>query len=173
MSSSLSLALCVVVIVVVMCVAVVVVVWGDTLKKKKRVYVQTFPCVLATRPHVQTHVDVVLVHTGRGRRGSSSVLLTKICPRGVITCPRGSTRNPCISPIFSWRKSREQHVAESSIYSLSTEHTVQLQTRDTTTHTDTHHTTQRHTATHNNTEAKRREEEMKETKKDRDEKRYK
>ena len=48
----------------------------------------TSPCMPAPRAHV--------VHTGtfwmdtRGAGGSSSVLLTKSCPHGVITCPRGS-----------------------------------------------------------------------------------
>ena len=45
----------------------------------------------------------------RGRGGSSSVLLTKFCPRRVITW---------MLSIFSLRIGREQHVAESSIYSL-------------------------------------------------------
>ena len=67
-------------------------------------------------------------------------------------------------PVFSLTISRKQHVAESSSYSLHL-NPVQLQTHDTTTHSNTH--------THNRhrTEAKRREEEMKVTKRDRDEKR--
>ena len=38
------------------------------------------------------HGDVLNGHTGTG--GSSLVLLTKICPRMVITCFRGSPKNP-------------------------------------------------------------------------------
>ena len=38
----------------------------------------------------RTHGDVLNPHTGS--RGSSSVLLTKICPRTVITCFRGSPK---------------------------------------------------------------------------------
>ena len=47
---------------------------------------------------VSTHGDVLNVHTEAflkphtGGRGSSSVLLTKICPRPVITCFRGSPK---------------------------------------------------------------------------------
>ena len=70
------------------------------------------------------HVRVVPVHTGtfetdtRGA-GGSSVLLTKICPRKVITCLRGSRKNPrWILPISSLRTGREQHVPDSSHHSL-------------------------------------------------------
>ena len=64
------------------------------------------PCMPATRAHVFQHVRVVPVHTGTfctytrvvlnghtGGRKLSSVLLTKICPRMVITCCRGSPKN--------------------------------------------------------------------------------
>ena len=59
---------------------------------------KTSQCMSAPRAHVETHVRVVLVHTGTflnphtGARGSSSVLPTKNCPRKVITCFRGSPK---------------------------------------------------------------------------------
>ena len=57
---------------------------------------KTSPCVPAPREHVFQHVRVVLVRAfctcTRGRRGSSSVLLTKICPHMVITCFRSSPK---------------------------------------------------------------------------------
>ena len=65
----------------------------DTLKNpcvhstRPRVYVQYVSvCTSTTRTHVSTHGDVLNLHTEgvlyihRGGRGSSSVLLTKICP---------------------------------------------------------------------------------------------
>ena len=59
---------------------------------------KTSPCLPATRAHVFQHVRVVPAYTGtlngntEGRAVSSSVLLTKICPRRVITCPQKSTK---------------------------------------------------------------------------------
>ena len=107
--------LCVVVVVVcVWCVCVCVCVCCGTLKKcrkktrvwvqkRHRVYVQNVPlytsttrtCVSTCARGAGTHGDVLNVHTvaflnpHTGVRGSSSVLLTKICPRTVITCFRG------------------------------------------------------------------------------------
>ena len=61
---------------------------------------QTSPCVPAPRAHVETHVRLVLLHTGTFRMyprrkagGSLSVLLTKICPHRFITWPRGSPKS--------------------------------------------------------------------------------
>ena len=62
----------------------------------------------------RTHGDVLNVHTGG--RGSSSVLLTKICPRMVITCFRSSPKK-LLDP-SGLRIDREQHVPDSSNHSL-------------------------------------------------------
>ena len=65
----------------------------------------------------RTHGDVLNPHTEG--RGSSSMLLTKICPRMVITWPQRSTKSyHRILPIQGLRTSREQHVPESSNHSL-------------------------------------------------------
>ena len=92
--------------------------------------------------------DVLNVHTGERRGRSSSVLLTKFCPRRFSHAPEVQKRNPWMLPIFSLRIGREQHVAESSFYSLhlntlfNSRHMTQRHTQTRT------HTTQRHTATH-------------------------
>ena len=74
-----------------------------------------------------THGDVLNVHTEASwmdtrRRGvgvSSSVLLTKIFPRRVITCFRGSPKKPLdLTHFLSLRTGREQHVPDSSDHSL-------------------------------------------------------
>ena len=102
------------------------VVWCDTLK---------ITCVRPKRPHVnrpyarmlkhirawcqytrgrfgRTHGDVLEGYTmGSGEKGSSSILLTKICPRRVM-CFRGT------SLLFGLRMGREQHVPDSSDHSL-------------------------------------------------------
>ena len=76
------------------------------IKKRLRVHIQNVPvCTGTTRTCVSTftrgagtHGDVLNVHTEAflkphtGSRGSSSVLLSKICPRTVITCFRGSPK---------------------------------------------------------------------------------
>ena len=68
-----------------------------------------------------THVGVLDGHTAifwTDTRVSSSVLLTKICPRRVITCFRGSPKKPLVlSHFLGLRISREQHVADSSNHS--------------------------------------------------------
>ena len=80
----------------------VVVSWCGTLKTTVCTF-KTSPCVTAPRAHVETHERVMLVQTEtlrtytRGRfecthGGSSSVLLANSCPRGVITCFRGSPK---------------------------------------------------------------------------------
>ena len=102
------------------CVCVCVFVCCGTLKKcgktriwfqkRLRVKIQNVPvCTGTTRTCRNTcargariNGDVLNVHTGTfwthggEGQGSSSVLLTKICPHGVITCLRGSPneRNP-------------------------------------------------------------------------------
>ena len=107
-SVSLSLSLC-------LSVSVSVLVCCGTLKKWKKPCVdsKTPPCEHSKRPRVyrhhahmcfnmcawcrykrgrfeRTHGDVLNPHTGS--RGSSSVLLTKICSRTVITCFRSSPK---------------------------------------------------------------------------------
>ena len=107
LSLSLSVSLCVC-LSLSLCLSVCVVwcVWCPRVyvQKHLRVYVQNAsvcrykksPCVPAPRPHVLTHAGVVPVHTGtfrmhtrrrkgRGKSGSSPVLLTKICPRKVVS----------------------------------------------------------------------------------------
>ena len=82
----------------------------------------TSPCVPDTTPAcfdtcgrgVGTHGDVLNLHTevfwtdtrGGGRRGgSSSVLLAKICPQRVITCPRGSPKKRLrVYPFKVWEQ---------------------------------------------------------------------
>ena len=106
------------------CLCVCVCVCCGTLKKREKnacVDSKTPPCVHSKRlcvcrhhAHVcfnicawcrytrgryeRTHGDVLNGHTGS--RGSSSVLLTKICPRMVITCFRGSTDKPLDATYF-------------------------------------------------------------------------
>ena len=107
----------VVLLVVVVCVwCVCVCVCCGTLKKREksiclqtrlRVYSQNVPfyagttrtCVETCARGAGTHGDVLNVHTEgvlymhTGEKGRvSSVLLTKICPRTVITCFRGSPK---------------------------------------------------------------------------------
>ena len=102
--------LCVTVVVVVVVVSVCAVWCGDTLKIP-RVYVQNVPvctgntstCVNTCGCGAGTHGDVLNGHTGGGER-SSSVLLTKICPRRVITCPRGSTKKPMHVTYFQFEE---------------------------------------------------------------------
>ena len=71
-----------------------------------RVYIRNVPvCTGTTRTCVSTcgrgagtHGHVLNVHTGRFGRthgeegGSSPVPLTKICPRRILSCPRGSPK---------------------------------------------------------------------------------
>ena len=113
-----------------------VVVWSDTLNTCGR--------------GAGTHGDVLNVHTGRGGKGGSSpVLLTKFCPRRVSTCPRGSTKKPVDVTYFQFEnRSRTTRCRVLHLFA-SPEHTVQLQTHDTTTHTDTH---KRNTTTYSNTQ---------------------
>ena len=67
-------------------------------KKRLRVYIQNVPvyagttrtCVSTCARGASTHGDVLNVHTGD--KGSSPVLLTRICLRMVITCFRGSPK---------------------------------------------------------------------------------
>ena len=99
------------------CVCVFVCVCCGTLKKKRekkvcgfkkrlRVCIQNVPVYAGTTRTCVSHMCAWCRHT-RGRfertqrdvlfghtasRGSSSVLLTKICPRMVITCFRGSPK---------------------------------------------------------------------------------
>ena len=115
--------------------------------------------------HMKKHVDVVPVHMEKfcmdtrraGRRGphtlhtnnthnaqhrtrkvSSPVLLTKICTRRVITCPRGSTKKPLDLTRFQFEKrSRTTRSRFLGSFALP-EHTVQLQTHDRTTHRHAH-----------------------------------
>ena len=139
-------AVCCVVLCCVCCVcAVVVVVWCETRKNPVCTF-KASPCVPTTRLHMVntcgrvagTHGDVLNAHTGRGRGGSLSVLLTKNCPRKVITCPRGSTMKPVhVTNFQSENRSRTTRCRVLHLFA-SPEHTVQLQTHDTTTHIDTH-----------------------------------
>ena len=94
-------------------------------EKRHRVYIQnvsvyagtTRTCVETCTRGAGTHGDVLNPHTEG--RGSSSVLLTRICPRMVITWPQRSTKsNHCILQISSLRGGREQHVPDSSNHSL-------------------------------------------------------
>ena len=65
------------------------------------------------------HGDVLNVHTGGGGRwGHRQFCLPKFAHVGLSRVSEVQQRNPCMSPIFSLRIGREQHVAESSIYSL-------------------------------------------------------
>ena len=110
-------------------------------KKKPCTRSKRFPCVDSKRPRVcrhqahmlktcglgaSTHGNVLNVntesvldgHTG-AEGGSSPILLTKICPRRVITCPTGSpkvTLGCC--PGSSSRRGREQHLSDSSNHLL-------------------------------------------------------
>ena len=119
-----------------------------TFKTSPCVPASTSTCVYTCARGAGTHGDVLNVHTGGGRGRSSSVLLTKICPRRVIMCPRGSTKNPCMLPYFHFEKrSRTTRCRVLHLFA-SPEHTVQHQTHDTMTHTDTH---TRNTTTHSNT----------------------
>ena len=100
---------------------------------------KTSPCVHSKRPRVyghhahmcfnmcawcqytrgrfeRTHGDVFNGHTES--RGSSPVLLTKICPRKVITWPRGSQKKPLDLTHLSLRTGRTRHVPHSSDHSL-------------------------------------------------------
>ena len=124
------------------CVFVCVCVCCGTLKnvkKKPCVDSKMPPCVHSKRPRVcrhhvhmcfnmyawcrytrgrfkRTHGDVSNPHTEG--RGSSLVLLTKICPRMVTTWFRGSLKKPVDLHYFHLRTGREQHVANSSKHSL-------------------------------------------------------
>ena len=69
-------------------------------------------------PNTHTHAKKG-VKTKENKKKSPSVLLTKICPRRVITCFRGSpkvTTGCC--PCSSLRIDRERHVPDSSNHSL-------------------------------------------------------
>ena len=120
---------CVVVVVVsllvMVCVCVCVCVCCGTLKKRERnrVWIQkrlrvcipnvpvcagtTRTCVSTCARGAGTHGDVLNLHTEgvlyihTGSRGSSLVLLTKICPRMVITWPQRSTKETRGSYPFS------------------------------------------------------------------------
>ena len=188
-SLSLSLSLsCVAVVVVVVVVCVCGVVWCGVLGW----HAEKPPCVRSKRPRVyRQHVHTwkhmwtccrytrwrfERTHGERRGGGSSSVLLTKICPRGVITCPRGSTKKPMHVTYFQFEnRSRTTRCRVLHLFA-SPEHTVQLQTHDTrhtqtcTHNTTTHSNTQQHSTEHATAQKhKRREEEMKETKRDRGE----
>ena len=77
----------------------------------------TRTCVETCTRGAGTHGDVLNPHTEG--RGSSSVLLTSICPRMDITWPqRSTTSNHWILQISSLRAGREQHVSDSSNHSL-------------------------------------------------------
>ena len=123
-----------------------------------------------------THGDVLDVHTREREREVIVSSTYQKSPRRVITCPTGSTKvtsNHWMLHILSLGIGREQHVVQSSIYSLhlntlpNSRHMIQQ--HSTVQHSDNTHT--QHRTCH--TEAKRREEEMKETKRDINEKRYK
>ena len=61
------------------------------IQKRLRVHIQNVPVYAGTtRTCVSTCTRGAGTHGGS--RGSSSVLLTKICPRTVITCFRGSPK---------------------------------------------------------------------------------
>ena len=143
-------------------------------------YRQTSTCVYTCGRANGTHGDVLNVHTEERRRGGHrQFCLPKFAHVGLSRAPEVQQRNPCMLPIFSLRIGREQHVPDSSNYSLhlntlfNSRHMTQRHTQTRTDNTRyTAHTTTQHRTRHS-TEAKRREEEMKETKRDRDEKRYK
>ena len=97
------------------------------IQKQLRVYIQnvsvctgtTRTCVSTCARGAGTHGDVLNVHGHTGRRGSSPVLLTRICPRMVITGFRGSPKKLFGSfPFSSLRIDWEQHVPDSSNHSL-------------------------------------------------------
>ena len=84
-------------------------------QKRHRVYIQnvsvyagtTRTCVETCTRGAGTHGDVLnrdtegVLNPHTKGRGSSSVLLTKICPRMVITCPQRSTKETNGSYPFS------------------------------------------------------------------------
>ena len=71
-----------------------------------------------TLPSAGTNGDVLNVHTERRQRyGHRQFCLPKFVHVGLSRAPEVQQRTPCMLPIFSLRTGREQHVAESSIYS--------------------------------------------------------
>ena len=160
----------------------------------------TFTCVNTCGCGASTHGGRFERTHGARERVIVSSTYQKFAHVRLSHAPEVQQRNPCMLPIFSLRVGREQQTRCRVLHLFaSPEHTRLLQTHDTTTqHNDTHNTTthshtQRHTANtiqpqHNNnhstttatathrtrhsTEAKRREEEMKEMNRDRDENRY-
>ena len=105
-----------------------------SIQKRLRVYIQNVPvstgttrtCVSTCARGAGTHGDFLNVHTGtvgmdtrRDGRGSSPVLLSRICQRMVVTCFRGSPKIFFGSfPFSSLRKDRKQHVPDFSNHSL-------------------------------------------------------
>ena len=156
-------------------------VWCGTLQNS-RVYIRNVPvCTGNTSARVNTcgcgagtHGDVLDAHAmgGGGREGRSwSVLLTKICPRRVITRPRGSTKKPMDVTFFQFQnRSRTTRCPVLHLFA-SPEHTVQLQTHDTAQHSTAQHSTAQHSTAQHST-AQHRPHRSKE-KRRRDEKRYK
>ena len=83
------------------------------------VCIQNVPVYAGTHAHMCFNMCAWCRYT-RGSRGSSLVLLTKICPTyGYHVIQRFHKENQWIFTIFSLRISREQHVADSSNHSLS------------------------------------------------------
>ena len=68
-------------------------------------------------PHTQ---QKQMLKTKENKKKSSSVLLTKICPRKVITCFRGSPKETigCFAHFQGRRIGREQQVPDSTNHSL-------------------------------------------------------
>ena len=106
LSLSLSVSLC-----LSPCDVVCVFVCCGTLKRRGKnpcVHSKESPCMPAHRPHVFQHVYAWCRYTWRRKkrthrsRVSSSVLLTKICPRVVITCFSSSPKNYSIFTIFKF-----------------------------------------------------------------------
>ena len=148
------------------CVRVCGVVWcvvcGVTPLKKPVCTSKTSPCVPATRPHVcggryprgrceRTH----------GEGNHRQFCLPKFAHLGLSRAPEVPQRNPWMLPIFSFRI-REQHDAESSIYSLH------VYTHSATQHNTTQHSTAQHSTEHATQKQMKRGEEMKETKRERE-----
>ena len=132
-----------------LCMAVVVVVWRDTLKTSvcmfKKVPVCTgnmSTCVCTCGRVAGTHGDVLNVHTEGGGGDHRRFCLPKLAHAGLSRVQEDQQRNPCMSPIFSLRTGQEQHVAESSIYSLHLNTLFNSRHMTQKTHTDTQNTPQ-------------------------------
>ena len=114
-------------------------------------------------------------HGAEGEGGHRQFCLPKFAHAGLSRAPEVQQRNPSMVPIFSLRIGREQHVAESSIYSLHLNtlfnskhvtqrhtHIQQQQQHTTAQHSATQHSTAQHSTEHaTQKQAKRREEEIK------------